>query len=157
MRKDRIAGAIFVLTALIVLGISVLSRASLPTTRMIGKLIGCFIFLLGMVAFLWVLVHLRDAFRGTVAPVTDQLVTTGPYRWTRHPLYLSMIITLVGIAIALRSLWGVVGVFVLFIPAVVNRAKLEERTLAQKFGQTWLSYATGTYFLIPWIKKVAKR
>ena len=151
MRKDRIAGAIFVLTALIVLGISVLSRASLPTTRMIGKLIGCFIFLLGMVAFLWVLVHLRDAFRGTVAPVTDQLVTTGPYRWTRHPLYLSMIITLVGIAIALRSLWGVVGVFVLFMPAVVYRAKLEEGALSIKFGSAWNDYVNRTRFIVPFL------
>jgi protein-S-isoprenylcysteine O-methyltransferase Ste14 len=94
-------------------------------------------------------VHLKGSFYGTIAPVTDEMVKGGPYRWVRHPLYLSMLITLLGIALAFRSLWGVVGVVVFFLPAVVYRARLEEEALAQKFKRDWDDYAERTSFLIP--------
>ena len=151
MRREHFIGVIFVVAALIVLGIMMLSPDSLPISRSTGKAMGAIIFLLGMVVFLWILVYLKDAFRGTVNPVRNQLITTGPYHWIRHPLYLSMIIILLGIGIALRSLWGMVSIFVIFLPAVLYRAMLEEKALHRMFGNTWTAYQQHTKFLIPFI------
>lgn len=149
MKHDNLAPLFFVLSALAVMMIGWLTRSSWHITKEISKPLGGAIFLLGMGAFVWIIFYLREAFLGDIAPVTDLLVTSGPYRWVRHPLYLSMIVILVGIAIIFRSLWGVVGVFVLFLPALVYRAKLEEQALSGKFGHTWEVYLQRTYFLIP--------
>jgi protein-S-isoprenylcysteine O-methyltransferase Ste14 len=82
-----------------------LSRDSLTISSETGKLSGSIIFFLGMAVFLWTSLFLCEAFQGIVTPVTDRLIVIGPYRWIRHPLYLSMIIILLGMGISLRSLW----------------------------------------------------
>ncbi len=100
---------------------------------------------------IWTLAHLRGAFLGNIAPVTEHLVTSGPYRWVRHPLYLSMLVALLGLTVALRGVWGVVVVLALFAPAAAYRARLEERALAAKFGPEWEAYARQTCFMLPLI------
>jgi len=151
VKSEKLAPLIFVLTALSVSGIGWLTRFSLPISRQLGRALGGATFLLSMGAFAWIVIYIREAFLGEVAPVTDCLIKNGPYRRIRHPLYLSMIVTLLGITMAFRSLWGIFAVFVLFLPAVVYRAKLEEEALAQKFGQSWDVYVANTSFFIPWL------
>jgi protein-S-isoprenylcysteine O-methyltransferase Ste14 len=58
----------------------------------------------------------------------QQVVTGGPYRWIRHPMYLGVIVLILGIPLALGSLWalfpgGLVGVL-FFV-----RTALEDKTL----------------------------
>jgi protein-S-isoprenylcysteine O-methyltransferase Ste14 len=151
MKREVFVGLTFVTSALSVMVISGLTLASLPIPREVGKPAGEIIFVVGMAAFIWTASCLKESFQGTVAPVSDQLTQNGPYRRIRHPLYLSMVIILVGITLAFRSIWGLVGVFVLFLPAAVYRAKLEEEALALRFGQEWAAYAAQTSFLIPWV------
>jgi len=110
---------------------------------------GGLIFLLGLAMFAWTVVHLRKAFFGNIEPVGDRLVTSGPYGYVRHPLYLSMVIMLLGLTAQLRGFWGIVGTFVLFLPAAAYRAKLEENALARRFGQQWEDYARRTSFMVP--------
>lgn len=151
MKRNSLAAAVFVLSALAVMGIGWWTRSSLPVSRQVGKSLGQAIFLLGMAGFVWTVAYLRGGFFGEVTPVLERLVKDGPYRRVRHPLYLSMIIMLLGMGLAFRSLWGVVGVFVFFLPSVVFRARLEEQALAEKFGETWGVYTARTCFLLPWI------
>jgi len=115
------------------------------------KPIGFSIFAAGMVLFAISALFLRDAFRGNVDPITEHLVCNGPYRWVRHPLYLSMLITIVGLALGMRSIWGLVITVGIFLPLTVLRAKLEETALHAKFGSDWVEYAAMTRFLIPLI------
>jgi protein-S-isoprenylcysteine O-methyltransferase Ste14 len=71
---------------------------------------------------------------------TTALVTDGPYRWSRNPLYLAMLTIYLGIAIAAGSLWGLVlavPLFGLINVAVVAR---EERYLERKFGDVYRQY-----------------
>jgi len=71
---------------------------------------------------------------------TTTIVDTGPYRFTRNPIYLAMLLGLIGLAIALNSLWLLLTLvpFVLVIRyGVVAR---EEAYLERKFGEDYRRY-----------------
>jgi len=68
------------------------------------------------------------------------LVTQGPFRVTRNPLYLSLTLLYAGIALMVNSLWAIVllpGALIVIRYGVINR---EERYLERKFGEQYLSY-----------------
>jgi protein-S-isoprenylcysteine O-methyltransferase Ste14 len=68
------------------------------------------------------------------------LVTTGPYRYTRNPIYIGFVLAYFGFAIVLTSMW----VLLLLIPvlAVMQRGVVvpEEAYLARKFGDAYRKY-----------------
>jgi protein-S-isoprenylcysteine O-methyltransferase Ste14 len=111
--------------------------------------LGLAIFAGGLILFAMVVATLKRAFLGDVEPVTDRLITTGPYRFVRHPLYLGMFVTTIGLAIAFRSLWGLLITLAVFVPAGLWRAKLEEEALGRRFGEEWEAYARRTGFMFP--------
>ncbi len=73
---------------------------------------------------------------------TTKLVTGGPYRFTRNPLYLSITLLYGGIAVLANALWAALLLpFVLLVMrhGVIDR---EERYLERKFGEEYLRYKT---------------
>ena len=78
------------------------------------------------------------------------LVTSGPYRCVRHPGYLSYILSIAGIGLALASLIGL-GLALLVIPLLVWRITHEEHMLVAELGETYQTYARRTKRLIPFI------
>ena len=76
-----------------------------------------------------------DPFRPTLA-----IVTSGPFRWTRNPLYLSMAVTYVGVALMLHAVAAVLLLPVALIVIVVGVIRREERYLERKFGAEYLAY-----------------
>ncbi len=68
------------------------------------------------------------------------VVTSGPYRFTRNPIYLSMSIFYAGIAVAADSIW----VLALLLPVlvIIHRGVIlrEERYLEGKFGEEYRQY-----------------
>jgi protein-S-isoprenylcysteine O-methyltransferase Ste14 len=72
---------------------------------------------------------------------TTSLVTTGIFRWTRNPMYLGLVIALVGWAGFLSAAWPLLGpvVFELY----VNRFQIrpEERVLTELFAVEYTNYA----------------
>jgi protein-S-isoprenylcysteine O-methyltransferase Ste14 len=113
------------------------------------KPLGFATFALGMLLFGVAVLYLGRAFQGNVQPVTEHLITNGPYRMVRHPLYLGMIISIAGLALGMGSIWGLAITLVVFLPLTLLRAGLEEAALHEKFGVTWQDYATRTYFFLP--------
>jgi protein-S-isoprenylcysteine O-methyltransferase Ste14 len=85
--------------------------------------------------------ELRRA-RTTVRPdrPTSALVTRGPYRFSRNPLYLSLAVIQGGIGIWIDNLW----VLALVVPtvAIISRTAIgpEERYLTDKFGPVYREY-----------------
>ncbi len=63
-------------------------------------------------------------------------------RLVRHPLYLGMFVATIGLAVAFRSLWGMLISLAVFIPAGLWRARLEEEALASRFGEEWENYCS---------------
>ncbi|MCH7731241.1 MAG: isoprenylcysteine carboxylmethyltransferase family protein [Candidatus Marinimicrobia bacterium] len=71
---------------------------------------------------------------------TKTIVTVGPYRFTRNPIYLSLTLLYMGITLLRNTLWPV-----LFLPLVLGIMhygviKREELYLEKKFGETYLDY-----------------
>ena len=95
----------------------------------------------GLGLVLWVAMVFRRR-KTTIKPgdVSSSLVTDGPFRVSRNPIYLGMTCILIGTAIALGSLapWLVVPLFV----AVVgyNVISVEEAMLAEAFDQSYADY-----------------
>jgi len=129
--------------------IGFLDPIELPLPKEIGTvLLAC-----GSLIFLHVIFYLRTGFFGETEPKLDFLITKGPYRFCRHPLYLSFIIMALGINLMLRSTLGVAFTFALSIPSAVYRGKIEDKLLRKKFGEEWESYADKVGFLFPKLRK----
>jgi protein-S-isoprenylcysteine O-methyltransferase Ste14 len=99
-------------------------NAAIPGFPFYINLAGLLIGLFGAAFSIWAIAYLRASFGLRTA--VRQLVTTGPYRRIRHPLYFGEIIHVLGIAI----LAATPAALVLFAVAVIMqaiRAKIEER------------------------------
>ena len=71
---------------------------------------------------------------------TTALAFGGPYRFTRNPMYLGLLLLVVGLALVMNSVWLVimsVPVLLLLRQAVILK---EERYLEGKFGDDYLAY-----------------
>lgn len=74
---------------------------------------------------------------------TTAIVTGGPYRFTRNPLYVSMTLMYTGISALANALWPMLllpGVLAVMNKGVIER---EERYLERKFGDEYLRYKAG--------------
>lgn len=94
------------------------------------------------VAFLLHAFALFALHRGTPAPVapTDTLVVTGAYRFVRNPMYLSVLVIILGQALLFGS-WALVIYAVVVLAAVVAFVKgYEEPTLTCTYGEHYLNY-----------------
>ncbi len=117
---------------------------------------GMLILILGSAYFVYVLVYLRSGFFGDTKPVLGHLVTNGPYRFCRHPLYLSFIIMVLGFDLVFRSAAGILFTFTVSVLSVVYRGKAEDRLLREKFGSEWDEYAEEVGFLLPRLRRPSK-
>ena len=70
----------------------------------------------------------------------DALITGGPYRFTRNPLYIVLTLTQLTAAFWLDSLWILVTTPVSVIVISVYAIAREERYLEKRFGQEYLDY-----------------
>ena len=82
-----------------------------------------------------------------VLPEVRGLVTHGPYRHVRHPVYLGELGALTGLVLAAPSLWNAGALAVSFAAQGV-RMRLEERALAAEFPE-YAEYAARTPRLVP--------
>ncbi|HET7680884.1 MAG TPA: isoprenylcysteine carboxylmethyltransferase family protein [Xanthobacteraceae bacterium] len=103
--------------------------------------VGGMVFVLALALFTWAIATITRA--GSNVPTsmpTTTIVQTGPYRFTRNPIYFAMFLGLAGLAIVFDSLWllGTLVPFALVIRyGVVAR---EEAYLERKFGDAYRHY-----------------
>jgi protein-S-isoprenylcysteine O-methyltransferase Ste14 len=101
-----------------------------------AKIVGILLQLLSYALFWFAISATRSAaLLAAFTPLSPHsLVTSGPYRFVRHPFYSSYLLFWVGLAICAWSVWALVplvGMFVTYLQAAMD----EER----KFGQTALA------------------
>ena len=71
---------------------------------------------------------------------TTQIVTQGPYRFTRNPMYLQMVLVCIGFAIILWNVWILLLSPVCALALTWLAILPEEKYLERKFGEEYLSY-----------------
>lgn len=103
-----------------------------PTPRTL--IIGSAVALLGELLRVWAAGHLEKGLEVTVS---------GPYRFTRHPLYIGSSIIGAGIAIASASLVVVFLTAAYLVTTLAAAIRTEERHLTEKFGTTYPDYRNG--------------
>jgi len=102
---------------------------------------GVAVFGTGLVIALWAIVMISRAGSHveTVKPTTS-IVTAGPYRFTRNPIYLGMLFGQIGLAIAFDSLWLLATMLPFYWVLRYGVIAREEVYLERKFGADYLSF-----------------
>ena len=115
--------------------------------RIVGGLVAAVGFSLGF----WSVEEQLNRGRGTPLPVmpTRELLTDGPFRYCRNPMTLGTILAYLGMAIAARTAAGAVLVLSLAASLLTYLKGLEERELADRFGDAYLAYRRTTPFIVP--------
>jgi protein-S-isoprenylcysteine O-methyltransferase Ste14 len=138
-----------VLTTIALVSIGVLLWRPLPVTLTpaVGVtlgIVGALLYAPGVGLYLWGFAAIGSRFAvssvsGADLPARHELVTSGPFRWSRHPMYLGVLLAAAGALLIFRT-WAMV----LFAPmslVVIRRAHHEERLLADAYGERWQEYA----------------
>jgi protein-S-isoprenylcysteine O-methyltransferase Ste14 len=122
------------------------ARAGLPfEVRLLGIPVGG----LGLGLFAWMFRHLGLNVTSTSLPRADAtLVTSGPYRWVRHPMYLAALI-LLGATTLLTANWVVAICGGAACGLLIARSRIEERRLVEKFGDAYRNYQRRTGRVFP--------
>jgi protein-S-isoprenylcysteine O-methyltransferase Ste14 len=112
--------------------------------------IGLALFVLGLALAVWARVFLGRNWGMPMTQKADpELVTNGPYRTIRHPIYTGILLAMVGTAIA-ASLYWLVAVVVLGAYFVYS-AVVEERHMTERFPDSYPDYKRSTKMLVPYI------
>jgi len=81
-----------------------------------------------------------------------ELVTTGPYRIVRHPIYTSMLSLLLGMGFMVTPLLILLLATVLFMLGTQIRVNIEDHLLTSRFGERFRQYQDGVPAYIPFVK-----
>ena len=94
----------------------------------------------------WILAMLALGSSFSVLPGVDRLVTSGVYRYFRHPIYIGIVLTLSGLFLACGSKICLIYVITIVVPLNIFRARSEEKFLREQFGDAYQKYRAITYF-----------
>jgi protein-S-isoprenylcysteine O-methyltransferase Ste14 len=110
--------------------------------------VGLALFALGLGLAVWARVNIG---RNWGTPMTEkdepELVTSGPYRLVRHPIYSGILVAGIGTAVALSWLW--LAAVVLAGVYFIYSATVEERYLTKQFPEAYPEYKRSTKMLVP--------
>jgi len=97
--------------------------------------------------------HLGKQWRFEAALSEDhELVTTGPYRWLRHPIYASMLGMLLQTGLV-HAWWPMlIAGLVFYVIGTEIRVRAEDRLLAGRFGEEFNRFQASTRAYIPFIR-----
>ena len=132
-----------------------------PQIEALCEGIGLFLFAAGVLLVLWARKALGrmwgiSSSRKVKLLPDHQLINAGPYSVTRHPMYAGWLTAVLGLLLVYRT-WILLFLFALNVPAFVGRARLEEKTLAARFGEEWRSYVAQTGAFLPPVTLGASR
>jgi len=153
VKRDRGSGALIIFTVFV----SIILALSLGYAG-VGPLPdwvfypGIFLMLLGVVVRQWAIAVLGRFFSLTVRVAEDhRVVVKGPYRLVRHPSYTGVLITFIGLALAVQSSGALLVLLAVFGVSYGYRMRVEERVLLSALGQDYAEYMKRTKRLIPFL------
>lgn len=111
---------------------------------------GLALWVVGLAFAVWARVNLgRNWGTPMTQKVDPDLVTSGPYRFVRHPIYSGILAAGIGTALALTWLWLIA--VALAGSYFVYSATVEERYMTEKFPVTYPAYKRATKMLVPFV------
>ncbi|MEK6921635.1 MAG: isoprenylcysteine carboxylmethyltransferase family protein [Nanoarchaeota archaeon] len=114
--------------------------------------LGIVLFIIGYALRLTARIELHKQFSVFVALQKEhKLVTTGMYKYVRHPIYTAGIISFAGFILIMNSVLSLLMAVFLVFPAVMYRIYIEEQMLIGHFGNEYVEYKKKVKALIPWI------
>ena len=112
---------------------------------------GSSLMVLAFVVVGWVFDENKYASRVVHVQPGQRLITTGPYTFVRHPMYMAMVPMFYGFTLSLGSLWGLIPMTLVLISTAV-RTYDEERFLVSTFGIKYEQYRKDVpYKMVPGI------
>lgn len=110
---------------------------------------GVVLWTLGVAGVLWCVRVMRGQTGANGIVVGHRLVTTGPYRFVRHPMYVAVLGIAAGSAVALGS-FVIAMVALVFLPVAISWAATEDRLLSSSsLAQQFKDYERRTGRLLP--------
>jgi len=111
---------------------------------------GLAVFLAGLALAVWARVYLgRNWGTPMSLKVDPELITTGPYRYVRHPIYSGIILGMIGTTMAVSLYWllavGLLGAYFIY------SATVEERNMERLFPESYPAYKSSTKMLVPFV------
>ncbi len=135
--------------AILLLRVRIIQGGDL-TTDPLRTVVGIFLFVLGLGFAIWARLHIGRNWGTPMSQKTEpELVTSGPYRLVRHPIYSGILVAGVGTATGLNWSWltvvCLVGIY------FVYSAIVEERFLTERFPDAYPEYKRTSRMLVPFI------
>jgi protein-S-isoprenylcysteine O-methyltransferase Ste14 len=116
--------------------------------------IGAVVNLLGLGFSVWARVYLGNNWsRSVTIKQNHELITGGPYGLVRHPIYTGLLIGVLGTAIAIGQVRGLVA-FAFIFTSLWFKLRLEERWMRLQFGDVYEQYAQRVPALLPLPRKI---
>lgn len=81
-----------------------------------------------------------------------ELIRSGPYRIVRHPIYTSMLCVLWGIGLIAAPMLLLVIATLIFLIGTEIRARIEDRLLKERFGDSFRQYKLSTPAYLPFLR-----
>jgi protein-S-isoprenylcysteine O-methyltransferase Ste14 len=145
--RTRLAGVSAVGVFLIA---GVLRGGSLAVHSLVLGVIGALLFACGIALAVWARLHLgRNWGMPTSQRAEPELVTSGPYRFIRHPIYSGLLTAVLGTALV-DNLIGLIVVAVL-VAYFYYCGTVEERNLSATFPEAYPEYRNRTKMLVPFL------
>jgi protein-S-isoprenylcysteine O-methyltransferase Ste14 len=142
------------------LGLAAGDPARLGPARWIGagpaRWIGLPLVVLGSAALLWCIAEFARRGRGTLAPVDPPrfVVRSGLYRVTRNPMYVGVLVTLIGEALLFDSVSLAVWAAAVAVTVHLFVVLYEEPTLRRQFGEPYETYVAAVPRWLPrWLPR----
>ena len=150
--RDRGTRALVAVTLGIAIAVAAVtaSRSTRPEIAGPYRAAGLIVMWLGLAIRMWAIAALGRAFRTTVEVDSGQaVVSSGPYRWVRHPSYSGLLMIVTGCGLAAGNWLALTVCAVLPLPALLRRIQVEEAELTAVLGDRYRAYQAQTKRLIP--------
>ena len=150
--RDRATRILIAATLGGAIGLTSAAGSLAASLRMPGphRAAGLIVMWLGLAIRVWAVATLGRAFRTTVEVDPDQaVVSTGPYRWVRHPSYTGLLLIVIGFGLAAGNWLALAICVALPLPALLRRIQVEEAELNRVLGEPYRAYQAQTKRLIP--------
>lgn len=135
-----------------VLAIAAASQPWGSMTSGVAAWTGIALMLVGQLLRWWSVATLGRLFTVNVAIRPEhQVITTGPYRYIRHPSYAALLLLHLGAGLCVGNLFSLLLLTVPITLVLLQRIHVEEAVLSANLGTAYREYAAGTHRLIPGI------